>query len=75
MRLVALFPPEPLPLAVVAAIALAPTLTAQEHEHHHDAARLGRVVFPGSCSAADQQRFEHAMAVLHSFWWEEGDNA
>jgi tetratricopeptide (TPR) repeat protein len=75
MRLAALLPPESLPLAVAAAMALAPTLAAQEHEHHHDAARLGRVVFPVSCTPAAQQRFEHAMAVLHSFWWEEGDNA
>ena len=62
-------------LAVAALIALAPTLTAQEHEHQHDAARLGRVVFPVSCAPAARPRFEHAMAVLHSFWWEEGKNA
>jgi hypothetical protein len=65
----------PLRLAIAAVMALAPTLTAQEHEHHHDAVRLGRVVFPVSCAPAAQQRFEHAMAVLHSFWWEEGQNA
>jgi hypothetical protein len=33
------------------------------------------VVFPVSCNPAARQRFEHAMAVLHSFWWEEGDRA
>jgi hypothetical protein len=61
-------------LTVAAAVALAPTLAAQEPEHHHDA-RLGRVVFPVSCAPVAQRRFEHAMAVLHSFWWEEGDRA
>jgi hypothetical protein len=48
---------------------------SQEHDHHHQLGKLGRVVFPVSCNPAAQQRFEHAMAVLHSFWWEEGDRA
>jgi len=50
-------------------------LLSQEHEHKHNLGHLGRVVFPVSCTPAAQQRFEHAMAVLHSFWWEEGDRA
>lgn len=75
MRLRALLSPESLRLAVAAAIVLAPALTAQEHQHQHGVGRLGRVVFPVSCAPAAQQRFEHAMAVLHSFWWEEGTNA
>jgi hypothetical protein len=75
MRLRALLSSEPLRLALAAAIVLTPTLAAQEHDHRHDVGRLGRVVFPVSCTPAAQQRFEHAMAVLHSFWWEEGTNA
>ena len=47
---------------------------AQEHAHH-GTEKLGRVVFPVSCNPAAQQRFERAMAVLHSFWWEEGGKA
>jgi len=74
MRLPAWFSPVSPRLAVAATVALAPTLVAQEPEHHHDA-RLGRVVFPVSCTPGAQRRFEHAMAVLHSFWWEEGDRA
>ena len=50
-------------------------LLSQEHGHQHQIGKLGRVVFPISCNAAAQKRFEHAMAVLHSFWWEEGDRA
>ncbi|MFL5535762.1 MAG: hypothetical protein ACJ8AP_08675, partial [Gemmatimonadales bacterium] len=50
-------------------------LVAQEHDHHQQIGRLGRVVFPISCTAQARQRFEHAMALLHSFWWEEGDRA
>ncbi|MGH7515173.1 MAG: hypothetical protein ACREOQ_19895, partial [Gemmatimonadales bacterium] len=74
MTLPAWFSPASPRLAVAAALTLASTLSAQEPEHHHDA-RLGRVVFPVSCSPAAQRRFEHAMTVLHSFWWEEGDRA
>src|SRR5207245_10899044 len=55
--------------AVFAALAaLASSLSAQ-HDH------LGRVVFPVSCNPAAQQRFEHAMALLHSFWWDQGQSA
>ncbi|HEX2249251.1 MAG TPA: tetratricopeptide repeat protein [Gemmatimonadales bacterium] len=54
----------------------APKIVAQETESHdHATERLGRVSFPVSCTPLAQRRFEHAMAVLHSFWWEEGDAA
>jgi hypothetical protein len=61
-------------LIVAAIIAVPSALLSQEHDHHQ-LGRLGRVAFPVSCTPAAQQRFEHAMAVLHSFWWEEGDRA
>ena len=64
----------PIPVALFLAIASAPCLAAQEHEHH-GAERLGRVIFPVSCNPAAQQRFEPAMAMLHSFWWEEAPRA
>jgi hypothetical protein len=54
--------------------ASASTLTAQEHPHT-GGERLGRVVFPVSCTPEAQRRFEQAMAALHSFWWEEGPHA
>jgi hypothetical protein len=62
-------------LVIVASVAFPPMLLSQEHEHPHQVGKLGRVVFPVSCTPAAQQKFEHAMAVLHSFWWEEGDRA
>jgi hypothetical protein len=62
-------------LIVVASIALPSMVLAQEQDHSHDVGRLGRVVFPVSCTPRARQRFAHAMAVLHSFWWEEGDRA
>ena len=46
-----------------------------QHEHGRSAEQLGRVVFPISCNAQAQQRFSHAMALLHSFWWEQGQAA
>ncbi|MEP7326358.1 MAG: hypothetical protein ABI836_10450 [Gemmatimonadota bacterium] len=58
---------------LLAFISLAP-LAAQEHEHGGTEG-LGRVVFPVSCNPVARQRFEPAMAMLHSFWWEEAPHA
>jgi hypothetical protein len=53
------------------AVAVFPSVSfGQEHDHRPE--QLGRVVFPVSCSDEAQRRFERAMTVLHSFWWEEG---
>lgn len=57
-------------LSIALGMAGATALPAQEHEHH-GTERLGRVVFPVSCTPQAQQRFERGMAMLHSFWWEE----
>ena len=63
-------------LAVLGTIAAGPAPgAAQDHDHTAGMDRLGTVVFPVSCTPAAQERFTHAMAVLHSFWWEEGDRA
>ena len=49
-------------------------LAAQEpHDHHGET--LGHVAFPVSCTPDAQARFQRAMALLHSFWWEEGARA
>lgn len=37
--------------------------------------QLGRVSFDNSCSPAVQARFERAVALLHSFWWREAEQA
>jgi hypothetical protein len=59
-----------------AVLAAAPMVRAQEPDaHHHGIESLGRVTFPVSCAPQARGRFERAMAVLHSFWWEEGDRA
>ena len=49
------------------------TLIAQEtHQHKHEMGeKLGRVNFAVSCNRAAQQQFNRAVALLHSFWYEE----
>ena len=58
------------------ALAFLARTSAVAQEHAHGAPEdLGHVTFPVACSPAAQQRFERAMAVLHSFWWEEAPRA
>ena len=40
-----------------------------------DQAQLGQVAFPVSCTPAAQQQFNRAIAILHSFWYEEAIKA
>lgn len=57
---------------------MASPLAAQieQHEHHEPSAeRLGTVSFPISCSSDAQTRFTRAVALLHSFWYEEAEKA
>jgi len=61
-------------LVVSVATLLARPVRAQ-HEHGRSAEQLGRVVFPISCNPVAQQRFSRALALLHSFWWEQGQAA
>ena len=47
---------------------LAPPAAAQPQPHQHgDSGNFGRVRFPISCSPQAQERFHHALAMLHSF--------
>jgi hypothetical protein len=38
-------------------------------------AKLGTVAFANSCAPAAQDSFERGVALLHSFWFAEGDKA
>ncbi|MGH9399245.1 MAG: hypothetical protein ACRD00_02670 [Thermoanaerobaculia bacterium] len=55
---------------------LAPAAPAQEEHHHHDEAEaLGTVHFPTSCKPDVQPAFTRAVALLHSFGYEEARKA
>src|SRR5437868_13702113 len=54
------------------------SLAAQTHQHDHESEvpeKLGTVHFATSCSAAVQPQFERAVALLHSFAYEESAKA
>jgi hypothetical protein len=51
----------------------APTVTAQEKAANPE--KLGQVHFPVSCGADAQKPFERAVALLHSFWYQEAVKA
>jgi hypothetical protein len=64
--------------AVSIIVFLAHPLAAQVDQHDHHAMnpeRLGTVSFPISCNADVQPRFTRAVALLHSFWYEEAEKA
>ncbi|HEX5703229.1 MAG TPA: hypothetical protein VFX97_08540 [Pyrinomonadaceae bacterium] len=50
---------------------------AQEtHPHKHELnEKLGRVNFATSCTKPAQQKFNRAVALLHSFWYDEAEKA
>ncbi len=54
-------------------------VVAQDDSHRHEqpgrTVQLGRVTFPVSCATGMQPRFERAVALLHSFWYEEAGRA
>ncbi|HET7451987.1 MAG TPA: hypothetical protein VFL12_04560, partial [Thermoanaerobaculia bacterium] len=60
-------------VAGVALLCTAPLL-AQEHHHHGDG-ELGTVNFPVSCAPEVRVDFSHAVALLHSFGYEQARNA
>lgn len=55
-----------------------PTWASAHEEHQHtagDPEKLGTVHFPVSCNAEAQAQFQRAVALLHSFWWQEAATA
>jgi Tetratricopeptide repeat len=49
----------------------------QDHQAHHHGRpeKLGTVRFPTSCAPAVQAPFARAVALLHSFWYDEAEKA
>ncbi|HEY8182847.1 MAG TPA: hypothetical protein VII32_11445 [Thermoanaerobaculia bacterium] len=61
--------------SIIIVLLLAQPVAAQ-HEHHGAVPeRLGAVSFSTSCNANAQALFTRAVALLHSFWYEEAEKA
>ncbi len=61
-------------LLTVAVVLCSRRLLADDTHHHFDPnVKLGKVSFPTSCAISVQEPFEHGVALLHSFWYEEAD--
>jgi hypothetical protein len=61
--------------SIIAALGLALPASAHEPGARAGADAGGSVHFPISCAAAAQPKFDHAVALLHSFWYEEAVKA
>ncbi|MGH7677224.1 MAG: hypothetical protein ACRENU_02080 [Gemmatimonadaceae bacterium] len=62
---------------VLALLALSPSLAvAQAHDHPAGRTdKLGSVAFEITCAPASRPRFERAVAMTHSFWFDAAENA
>jgi tetratricopeptide (TPR) repeat protein len=59
--------------APLLALSLAMVIAACAGATRKPPEQLGRVSFANSCAPATQASFERAVALLHSFWWREGE--
>jgi hypothetical protein len=57
---------------IATAILLLPCAAIVAHDQQTAVEKLGTVRFPTSCSSTVQPQFERAVALLHSFWFDEG---
>ena len=57
------------------ATALVASPLAAQHPHGKPGEKLGAVSFSTSCAPAVQQQVNRAMAMLHSFWFDEANKA
>ena len=63
---------------VVSALLAIPGAGDDGRDHQHDHAKpekLGSVTFPTSCAASSQAAFSRAVALQHSFWYDEAEKA
>lgn len=64
-------------LSLSLSLAMASTAWGDSHAHAPGKSpeQLGEVSFPTSCQPAVQPKFTRAVALLHSFWFSEGEKA
>lgn len=69
--------PTRIALAVLSAFLAAPLFAQQADTTRpgRSAEQLGTVRFTNSCTPAAQERLQQGVAMLHSFWYNEGDRA
>ena len=60
-------------VASLLALSLATATAAWAQTTRKPPEQLGWVSFANSCTPAAQATFERAVALLHSFWWREGE--
>jgi len=60
---------------VICSLLMASSFVAAEENHHETLtqAQLGMVQFPSSCAPQVRTSIERGVALLHSFWYEEGE--
>jgi tetratricopeptide (TPR) repeat protein len=68
-------PPFGTALLVLTFVAAGATADEKDQHHHPRPEKLGTVSFPTSCAPAVQARFARAVALLHSFWYDEAEKA
>ncbi|HLJ00914.1 MAG TPA: hypothetical protein VKT76_14455 [Bradyrhizobium sp.] len=61
--------------SLMSAVLLAAVTAASGQPAGKSPEQLGRVSFANSCEGSVQTAFERGVALLHSFWWEEGRRA
>jgi tetratricopeptide (TPR) repeat protein len=52
-----------------------PLRAQEEHHHSEPLEKIGAVSFPITCDQSVQKEFERAVALLHSFWYEEAQKS
>lgn len=62
-------------IVLLCIVPLCLALADEGHEHGPAGGKLGTVKFPTSCDQSVQKDFERAVAMLHSFWYDESEKA
>ena len=68
-------PGRPISTALLVSLLAAATAAQDPHSHHGATEMLGTVHFPVSCAEEVRPEFTRAVALLHSFGYEESRNA
>jgi tetratricopeptide (TPR) repeat protein len=62
-------------IALALALVVPQVALAQDHHPAGDVGKLGKVSFAVSCAPGTQPKFERAVAMLHSFWFDAATTA